>query len=268
MEATGGTVEAPASALPKGKTTKPKSHKFLPAAAMRQWWRIKRLIEVVKRPIVLAGPPATGKTTFAQKTGEAMGALVIQCTMTPEMPASELLGSQALVNGSFEWQDGHLLHAWRESHKRPVILVLNEVENVSPDAEVALHLALDDADVAGYRVPHTGEVVKPLKWGNGKGFRAIATTNNEMTALSVGVQSRLKIEARADFPAPELVDSLHTDEAKRLVCATAREYDIRTVMAWDEAMRDGEDAEEAAQIIFGDEEARSLLDAIKIDGSR
>jgi hypothetical protein len=182
------------------------------------------------------------------------------------MPATELFGSLQLINGSFEWVDGDLMYAWAESHKRPVIFVFNEIENVSPDCEVALHLGLDDCNVAQYRTAK-GDIRKPYAWDGKKGLRVFCTTNNEMTGLSVGVQSRLNIIADADYPSPGLVDSLHTDEAKRLISSDSREYDIRTVLAWDELMRAGEDAREAAQIIFGDEAAQALMDAIQIDGA-
>jgi hypothetical protein len=252
---------------PKRKPKAQYAKDLLPSEAIEGWERIDGLVKWIRRPLVLEGPPATGKTSYVVRLCRSHGWLVVNVTMTPEMPAAELLGTQALVNGSFEWQDGALLYAWRQSHNQPTILLLNEVENAGPDAEVGLHLGLDDADVAEYRVPHTGEVVRPHAWDpdNGKGFRAIATTNNELTALSVGVQSRLKISAMCAYPHPELVDSLESEQARRLLCAHTREYDIRTVMAWDEAMRDGCPRDEAAYLVFGKQSGQSLLDAIKID---
>src|SRR5690242_11375222 len=95
--------------------------------------------------VLLYGPPGTGKSSWA---GTAF-VEVERVTLHAQMPPEDLIGSIALVanNGGTNtvWQDGPAVRAMR----RGAALVLDEIDQHSPELRCALHAILDDKSIAG-----------------------------------------------------------------------------------------------------------------------
>ncbi len=85
--------------------------------------------------ILLYGPPGTGKSSWAATAF----AHVERVTLHSQMPPEDLIGSIALVarKGGTDtvWQDGPAVRAMR----RGCALVLNEIDQHSPELRCALH---------------------------------------------------------------------------------------------------------------------------------
>src|SRR5689334_4790027 len=119
--------------------------------------------------ILLYGPPGTGKRSWAQ----TVFAHVERVDLLAQMPPEALIGSMALVASkggtNTVWQDGPAVRAMR----RGTALVLDEIDQHSPELRCALHAILDDKAIAGITLP-TGARVE-----SADGFTVIATTNVE-----------------------------------------------------------------------------------------
>lgn len=233
----------------------------LPPDAERAWTRAQTCIERTSLfRILLYGPPGTGKTSFPNRLANVKGwACFNSLPLTEETPASALMGQFILKGGSVEWLDGIAVRAARESHVRPTFLVLNEISHASSDAMTMLHAILDDKELVKFYLP-TGECVTP----KGENWRVIATSNDEPDALPEPVRSRFETSIMISHPHPGIVSSCYSREAKLLLTASSREFDIRHVLAWDRLMREGFSLKDAAFLIFERFTAQSLVDAARL----
>jgi len=254
------TETAPPVTPPKSKAVPDPA---LPPAAAYAWKRADAIVRKTKiHRILLYGPPGTGKTTFPHRLAEELGAACYSITLTEETPAAALVGQFVIKGGDVAWLDGAATRAMKESHKRPVFLVLNEIDHASGDAMTKLIEIMDDASLVAIYLP-TGEVVRP----NPANWRIVATTNAEPNALIPAVTDRLHANVCITHPHPGLIASLFTMEAKRLLCAASREFSVRSVMSWDSLVRDGMTMKDAAEIVFEPAAAQALLDAARLSGA-
>lgn len=199
--------------------------------------------------VLLYGPPGTGKSSWA---GTAF-AHVERVTLHAQMPPEDLTGSMALVarQGGTEtiWQDGPAVRAMR----RGSALVLDEVDQHSPELRCALHAILDDKAIAGITLP-TGERVEPAD-----GFCIIATTNAEPSQLPEALLNRFDLVLLANQPTGAVLDKL----PRGLASVVSRAYDRQPVAQWTPAvsvrsvlaltrLAETTGLERAAELIFGD----------------
>src|ERR1043166_2198254 len=77
---------------------------------------------------LLHGPPGTGKTHAACRLALNNGQRVFSLTLTEETPAAELRGHYILRAGTYQWQDGPAVAAWRGGGR----LVVNEIQRGGP----------------------------------------------------------------------------------------------------------------------------------------
>lgn len=172
--------------------------------------------------VLLYGPPGTGKSSWA---GTAF-AHVERITLHAQMPPEDLIGAMALVanNGGTDtvWQDGPAVRAMR----RGAALVLDEIDQHSPELRCALHALLDDRSIAGITLP-TGERVEPAE-----GFTVIATTNADPATLPEALLDRFDLVLLADRPATGILDRVPGGLASVL----SRTYDRQRVAQWTPAV--------------------------------
>lgn len=207
---------------------------------------------------LLYGPPGTGKSRFA-KRHETTSFYAVHCH--DEMSEADILGGPALFaeNGGTrsDWCDGSGLRAWREGKR----LVIDEIDKSSGPALTALLCLLDDADVAAYTVPTTGEHVIPKK-----GFHVVATMNGDPDDLPDALKDRFTVRIEIDRPHPEAIKALPKD----LQCAAHesarldgdRRVSIRGWRAF-ATLRDAVSHEIAAKAVFGPR-AGEILDSFAV----
>ena len=198
--------------------------------------------------LLLYGPPGTGKSSWA---GTAF-AHVERVTLHSQMPPEDLIGSMALVarKGGTEtvWQDGPAVRSMR----RGSALVLDEIDQHSPELRCALHALLDDKSIAGITLP--GERVEPAD-----GFCIIATTNAEPSQLPEALLDRFDLVLFANRPTAAVLDKFPGGLASVL----SRAYDRQQVARWTPAvsvrsilaltrLADATGMERAAELIFGE----------------
>lgn len=133
--------------------------------------------------VLLWGPPRTGKSSIANTIwpGE-----VERVTLHRQQPVEDLLGGYVLQDGSTVWADGPAVRAMRNGR----VLVLDEVDQFSPETRCVLHAILDDPPAItladGSRVD-----------GSAK-FCIIGTTNAQPTAMPPALYDRWDVILKAD----------------------------------------------------------------------
>ena len=199
--------------------------------------------------LLIYGPPGTGKSSWA---GTAF-AHVERVTLHSQMPPEDLIGAMALVakNGGTNtvWQDGPAVRAMR----RGSALVIDEIDQHSPELRCALHAILDDRSIAAITLP-TGERVEPAE-----GFCVIATTNAEPTSLPEALLNRFDLVLLANRPTSAVFDKL----PRGLASVLSRAYDREHVARWTPAvsvrsilaltrLAEATGMDRAAELIFGE----------------
>ncbi|WP_458208590.1 AAA family ATPase [Haladaptatus sp. NG-SE-30] len=93
---------------------------------------------------LLGGPTGCGKTHCARYLASHLDVPLITIQGKYSLHEGDLLGSPALVNDQTMWNDGALTRALLASREEPVVLLLDEVNRVRPEAKGVLFSALDD----------------------------------------------------------------------------------------------------------------------------
>ncbi len=199
--------------------------------------------------VLLYGPPGPGKSSWA---GTAF-TQVERVTLHAQMPPEDLIGAMTLVarNGGTNtvWQDGPAVRAMRCG----TALVLDEIDQHSPELRCALHALLDDRSIAGITLP-TGERVEPAD-----GFAVVATTNADPATLPEALLDRFDLVLLADRPTNAVLELLPGGLASVL----SRAYDRQSVAQWTPAvsvrsilaltrLSTATGLERAAELIFGE----------------
>jgi len=142
--------------------------------------------------ILLYGPPRTGKSSIGYSIFDA----IERATIHKQLPVEDLLGGYALVNGTTQWQDGPAIRALRKG----LPIVLDEVDQISPECRCILHALLDDPP--GITLAN-GERVNAKE-----GYCVIATTNALPSGLPPAVLDRFDLILLANTLAKGLKEAL------------------------------------------------------------
>jgi len=210
--------------------------------------------------ILLYGPAGTGKSAWAARV---LGKCCERVTLHQQMPPEDLIGSMGLRAtdaGGTEtvWQDGPAVRAMR----RGCALILDEIDQFSPELRCALHAICDDWSQCQLTLV-TGEVVKPKR-----GFCVIGTTNALPASLPEALLSRFDLSMAAREPAKGIVDSLPQGVSALLQRAYSRQaiaewtppVSVRSILAM-QRIASVVGLETAAELVFGDA-AIDLLSSI------
>jgi MoxR-like ATPase len=195
--------------------------------------------------VLLYGPPATGKTHAGVYQTPNKDVEIVALTLTEETPDSELRGHWVPQgNGYFKWMDGPVLDAWRHGKR----LILNEINNCSPEAETLLYVILDDHKTARITLPN-GETVEPHP-----DFTCVATMNGLPEDLPDALRSRMPVTIQIDKTNPDAITML-PEELRKIAQGTidqkgADRIDIRAWAAFVEILEAGTNIDVAGLSIF------------------
>jgi hypothetical protein len=143
--------------------------------------------------------------------------------------------------------------------------VVDEVDRASGDALSTLLAVTDSPASARWRNPDTLEWLRPCE-----GFSVIMTTNVEhLLEIPEALRDRFPVAIRIDQPHPKAVARLSSDlQAVALAGSlgpSGRRVSLRKMFAFDQ-LRNSLGTERAATLVFGQEAAGGLLDALSIGG--
>lgn len=209
-------------------------------------WEMAESVIPYARRVLLYGPPATGKTHAGVYKTPNKNVDIVALTLTEETPDSELRGHWVPQgNGMFKWLDGPVLDAWRHGKR----LVLNEINNCSPEAETLLYVILDDHKTARITLPN-GETVEPHP-----DFTCVATMNGKPEDLPEALRSRMPVTIQIDKTNPAAIEAL-PEELRKIAKGTvdivgAKRIDVRSWHAFVEVLTAGVDIDLAGLSIFG-----------------
>jgi MoxR-like ATPase len=227
------------------------------------WRDVADVLSAGVSRVLLYGPPGTGKTFAALHHGVEQGhAERLVCT--EDLTSGEITGTWMPTGESrFEWREGPAIRAWRGSDGRGGRLVLDEVDRASGDALATLLAVTDSPESARWRNPETLEWVRP-----GREFSVVMTSNIEdLDDVPRALRDRFPVSIRVDRPHPAAVLRLSGDLRGPALAGSLgpeqRRVSLRSFYAFDE-LRRHHGPTRAARLVFGEDVAQSVLDALTI----
>ena len=213
--------------------------------------------------VLLYGPSGTGKTYAALHHGVS-SAPAERLVCTEDLTSGEITGTWMPVGENrWEWREGPAIRAWRGNAGLGARLVVDEVDRASGDALSTLLAMTDSPASARWRNPETAEWVRP-----GPHFSVIMTSNiDDLDDIPASLRDRFPVALRIDRPHASALSSLSADLRAPALAGSlgpvGRRVSLRSFYAFDE-LRRSVGAQRAAQLVFGAENALSVLDALTI----
>lgn len=227
------------------------------------WRDLADVVSAGLTRVLLYGPPGTGKTFAALHHGVSEGHPE-RLICTEDLTSGEITGTWMPTGESrFEWREGPAIRAWRGVEGRGGRLVLDEVDRASGDALATLLAITDSPESARWRNPETLEWVRP-----GPEFSVVMTSNLEdLDDVPRALRDRFPVSIRIDRPHPTAVERLSDDLRAPALSGSLgpeqRRVSLRCFYAFDE-LRRRHGPSRAAHLVFGDDVAQSVLDALTI----
>ena len=210
--------------------------------------------------VLLYGPSGTGKTYAALHHGVGNHPAE-RLVCTEDLTSGEITGTWMPVGENrWEWREGPAIRAWRGLGGR---LVVDEVDRASGDALSTLLAMTDSPESARWRNPETSEWVRP-----GPQFSVVMTTNiDDLDDIPPSLRDRFPVSIRIDRPHVSALAKLSEDLRAPALAGSlgpaSRRVSLRSFYAFDE-LRQQLGSQRAAHLIFGEETATSVLDALAI----
>ncbi|HUY17243.1 MAG TPA: MoxR family ATPase [Acidimicrobiales bacterium] len=227
------------------------------------WRDVADVLSAGVSRLLLYGPPGTGKTFAALHHG-VDDELAERLVCTEDLTSGEITGTWMPTSESrFEWREGPAIRAWRGRDGRGGRLVLDEVDRASGDALATLLAVTDSPESARWRNPETLEWVRP-----GVAFSVVMTSNIEdLDDVPRALRDRFPVRVRVDRPHPAAVSRLSGDLRGPALAGSIgpeqRRVSLRSFYAFDE-LRRAHGPTRAARLVFGEDVAQGLLDALTI----
>ena len=213
--------------------------------------------------MLLYGPSGTGKT-FAALHRDVTDGPAERLVCTEDLTSGEITGTW-MPSGEhrWEWREGPAIRAWRGSGGVGDRLVVDEVDRASGDALSTLLAVTDSPESARWRNPETNEWVRP-----GPRFSVVLTSNvDDVSEIAPSLLDRFPVRIRIDRPHPTSVMSLSEDLRTPALLGSLgpleRRVSLRGFFAFD-VLRRHVGAQRAAQLVFGADAGRNVLDALCI----
>ena len=213
--------------------------------------------------VLLYGPSGTGKTYAALHHGVGnQPAERLVCT--EDLTSGEITGTWMPVGENrWEWREGPAIRAWRGLGGLGGRLVVDEVDRASGDALSTLLAMTDSPESARWRNPETSEWVRP-----GPQFSVVMTTNiDDLDDIPLSLRDRFPVSIRIDQPHVSALARLSEDLRAPALAGSlgpaSRRVSLRSFYAFDE-LRRHLGSPRAARLVFGEDAARSVLDALAI----
>lgn len=210
------------------------------------------------RVLYVSGPPGIGKTWLAYKHGR-IDRGVWALTLTPETPATDLVGGFRPNANGIEFADGPALAAMRAGGR----LVVNEVTHGSEDVYSILHPILESHETAMLTLPDCSTVKAA------PGFHVVLTDNMAPDSLPFALRDRQFAKVALREPHPDSLALLPEDlRQPAMACVTADDERQTGMREWHAfaALRDRYGAADAAVLAFGQTRGRAIYTAHKIAG--
>ena len=210
--------------------------------------------------VLLYGPSGTGKTYAALHHGVGNNPAE-RLVCTEDLTSGEITGTWMPVGENrWEWREGPAIRAWRGLGGR---LVVDEVDRASGDALSTLLAMTDSPESARWRNPETCEWVRP-----GPQFSVVMTTNiDDLEDIAPSLRDRFPVSIRIDRPHVSALASLSEDLRASALAGSLgpahRRVSLRSFYAFDE-LRRRLGPHRAAYLVFGEDTATSVLDALAI----
>ena len=232
--------------------------------AMGSCWRdVDEVLAAGIARVLLYGPSGTGKTFAALHHGVIDGPAE-RLVCTEDLTSGEITGTwMPAGEHRWEWREGPAIRAWRGASGLGDRLVVDEVDRASGDALSTLLAMTDSVESARWRNPQTGDWVRP-----GPRFSVVMTSNvDDVEDIAPSLLDRFPIRIRVDRPHPSSVANLSEDLREPALHGSlaphGRRVSLRSFYAFD-SLRRQLGAPRAAQLVFGDDVGRTVLDALRI----
>jgi MoxR-like ATPase len=226
----------------------------------KEQWKLFEAAVYTGKHVLAHGRPGTGKSRYAFETARNSQRRLDVINMRPNLPVDPLVGHYIPnERGSFDFMYGVISSAMKEGG----LLLVNEIDHATGDAESIMHFALDDPSVASVTLPNAQrEIIRPQK-----GYQVVATMNGLASQdLSAPIYSRFACKIRIDFPNPAAADTLD-DDLKGVAFTDYRNADPNRIipdlrMLYNfQAMRKTMPSKTAAKLVF-EAQADEFLSAI------
>ena len=225
------------------------------------WTDLRDCMNAGVDKVLLYGAPGIGKTFAGLFYGDvARGAERLTCT--EDMTSFNVGGGMSIASdGSFVWQDGAALRAWKNGSR----LIVDEIDKAGGDVFAELLAFTDTVDSASFTVLSTGEVFRPQP-----GFSVVMTSNIEHPdELPPALKDRFSCAIQINAPHPAAL--MRFPENQRMLAATlvsgkpGQRVSLRQMQLFNQLIKDSAfTIERAARIAFNDTMAAQIVQALQV----